>query len=34
MIEAAFLAGYEPSRDDLTQEELQREATEYLTILF
>lgn len=33
-IEAAYLAGYEPSQDCLTGEALYREALEFLTCLY
>lgn len=33
-IEAAYLAGYEPSQDGLTGEALYREAIEFLTRLY
>lgn len=33
-IEAAYLAGYEPSQDGLTGEALYREALSYLTRLY
>ncbi len=29
-MEAAYLAGYEPSRDDLTEDEMSAEAENYL----
>lgn len=31
IIEAAFLSGFEPSSDDLSSEELEQEAQDYLT---